>query len=259
MDSYFLFLTLIYGINEFVVQRNSKNEMLVTKLGTKIILRNLLSLWGTMICLIGVNQVILKRTFGFFPFLVMLVGFTVSHLLFFLIRYKLKIQIVTLKQFLVYHLLAFSAVYIIVCLCLHQNIFSAFDHWQLGIGPVTPHVKAYLILLVFLISTFFAADFIKVFLRNQQNFSNEKNVHQNEPNSFGEMIGLLERSLTIVLVSVDAFAGVATVIAVKSIARFKQLEENRSFAEYYLVGNLWSLSFSIIGGLIIRFFLNSGA
>lgn len=110
-----------------------------------------------------------------------------------------------------------------------------------------------------LFSTMFGAYFIRIFLQSidlkPMKKENDQLIHLKGQESFGFMIGLVERGLIFLFVMVDAFSGVATVIAVKSLARFKEIENNREFAEYYLIGNLLSLFFGLIGALILRFLL----
>ncbi|BAS29318.1 DUF3307 domain-containing protein [Limnochorda pilosa] len=67
----------------------------------------------------------------------------------------------------------------------------------------------------------------------------------------GTWIGILERGLILSLLLVRAEAAVGFVLAAKSIARFKELEE-RAFAEYYLVGTLLSAGIALLGFLALR-------
>ncbi len=67
----------------------------------------------------------------------------------------------------------------------------------------------------------------------------------------GRTIGILERLLILTLVVMDQWAGIAFVIAAKSLARFKEFDD-RDFAEYYLIGTLTSALFAIAVGLALR-------
>jgi hypothetical protein len=60
----------------------------------------------------------------------------------------------------------------------------------------------------------------------------------------GATIGVLERLLIVGLVLTNATAAVGFVLAAKTIARFKQLDD-RQFAEYYLLGTLASVSVAL--------------
>lgn len=64
----------------------------------------------------------------------------------------------------------------------------------------------------------------------------------------GRLIGVLERLLVVTLVLEEAWAGIGLLVAAKSVARFKELDDRR-FSEYYLVGTLGSLLLAIGVGL----------
>ncbi len=66
----------------------------------------------------------------------------------------------------------------------------------------------------------------------------------------GEVIGILERYITFVLVSVGGFAAVGFVIAAKAAARYPQFKK-REFAEYFLVGTLCSIGLAVLTSLIV--------
>jgi hypothetical protein len=67
----------------------------------------------------------------------------------------------------------------------------------------------------------------------------------------GATIGVIERLLIATLVLAGGIAAVGLVIAAKTIARFRQLED-RLFAEYYLVGTLASVALAVITSLIAQ-------
>lgn len=70
--------------------------------------------------------------------------------------------------------------------------------------------------------------------------------------NIGRYIGMLERLLIIILVVNQALTSITILVAIKSITRFKQFEDKR-FAEYYLIGTLFSIVIAIcIGFLALR-------
>ena len=69
------------------------------------------------------------------------------------------------------------------------------------------------------------------------------------PARIGATIGALERLLIVALILSGAEAAVGFVIAAKTIARFKQLDD-RGFAEYYLLGTLASVSVAVASALV---------
>ena len=71
------------------------------------------------------------------------------------------------------------------------------------------------------------------------------------PSQVGATIGVLERLLIVVFVVISAEAAVGFVIAAKTIARFRLLDD-RDFAEYYLLGTLGSVSVAIFTGLLAK-------
>jgi hypothetical protein len=66
----------------------------------------------------------------------------------------------------------------------------------------------------------------------------------------GEVIGVLERMATFVLVASGAFTAVGFVIAAKAAARFPLFKET-AFAEYFLIGTLTSVGLALLLGLLV--------
>ncbi|HVA85909.1 MAG TPA: DUF3307 domain-containing protein [Candidatus Saccharimonadales bacterium] len=69
------------------------------------------------------------------------------------------------------------------------------------------------------------------------------------PARIGATIGVLERLLVVTLVLTGAETAIGLVIAAKTLARFRQLDD-RHFAEYYLLGTMASVSVALASGLI---------
>lgn len=67
----------------------------------------------------------------------------------------------------------------------------------------------------------------------------------------GRAIGVLERALALTLVLLGEFGALGLIVAAKSLARFKALED-REFAEYFLIGTLGSLLLAVLGGLGVK-------
>ena len=79
-------------------------------------------------------------------------------------------------------------------------------------------------------------------------------VPPDEGPSAGRLIGILERVFAVTLILLDRWEALGFLVAAKSLARFKDLDE-RPRAEYYLVGTLVSLLGATITALVIRRFL----
>jgi hypothetical protein len=71
----------------------------------------------------------------------------------------------------------------------------------------------------------------------------------------GKVIGYLERFIGLTLVLVGEWSALGLLLAAKSIARFRELDD-REFGEYYLIGTLASLGFAMIVGLCTRRLMN---
>jgi preprotein translocase subunit SecG len=67
----------------------------------------------------------------------------------------------------------------------------------------------------------------------------------------GEWIGILERIVTLTFVFTGSFTAIAFALTAKSIARFRELE-NKSFAEYYLLGTIGSVVVALLAGLLVK-------
>jgi hypothetical protein len=67
----------------------------------------------------------------------------------------------------------------------------------------------------------------------------------------GATIGVLERILVVVFVLTGSDVAIGFVVGAKTLARFRQLDD-RSFAEYYLLGTLGSVGVAIVTALVGR-------
>lgn len=62
----------------------------------------------------------------------------------------------------------------------------------------------------------------------------------------GAIIGILERLLTGIFVSIGQYAAIGLVFTAKSIARYDQISKSKAFAEYFLIGTLYSVLATLI-------------
>ncbi|NLC40913.1 MAG: DUF3307 domain-containing protein [Clostridiaceae bacterium] len=74
--------------------------------------------------------------------------------------------------------------------------------------------------------------------------------HEGHPNA-GAFIGILERFIIILLLSVKQYAAIGFVLTAKSIARYNKIIEDPIFSEHYLLGTLQSVLFAIIPYMLI--------
>ena len=68
----------------------------------------------------------------------------------------------------------------------------------------------------------------------------------------GRWIGMLERMLVLALSMLGEYSAIAFVFTAKSIARFKEIEQNRDFAEVYLLGTLTSVTIALFSALVAK-------
>lgn len=61
----------------------------------------------------------------------------------------------------------------------------------------------------------------------------------------GATIGNLERVLSAIFLAMNQMTAIGFIYTAKSIARFKEIEENKGFAEYYLIGTLFSILYVV--------------
>lgn len=64
-------------------------------------------------------------------------------------------------------------------------------------------------------------------------------------NQAGRFIGLVERIIILMLISLKQYAAIGLVLTAKSIARYDRISNEKNFAEYYLLGTLISTAIVI--------------
>ncbi len=84
-------------------------------------------------------------------------------------------------------------------------------------------------------------------------FSKIKPEEDEEPidNNTGRLIGNLERLLVIVLLILNQYTAIGLVFTAKSIARYNKIATDKKFAEYYLLGTLFSILSTLIIYIIV--------
>lgn len=81
----------------------------------------------------------------------------------------------------------------------------------------------------------------------------ESDSKENAVEGAGAIIGILERLLIVILICYDQFGGIGLVFTAKSVARFDKISKDPVFAEYYLIGSLYSIiSVLLCYGVIIN-------
>lgn len=73
----------------------------------------------------------------------------------------------------------------------------------------------------------------------------------------GKWIGIFERLIVAALSLLNQYSAIAFIFTAKSIARFKQLESDKDFAEVYLLGSLASVFLAMASAVLFMYLLNS--
>lgn len=67
----------------------------------------------------------------------------------------------------------------------------------------------------------------------------------------GALIGNMERLITAMLMNLGQFSAIGLIYTAKSVARFDKISKDQAFAEYYLIGTLYSILYVILAYRII--------
>lgn len=116
--------------------------------------------------------------------------------------------------------------------------------WQdllaiIGLGPIFTVKWLLLILLILKPANIVFNLFFSTFKPEKENEIDLKQQHA------GAIIGCLERILIVFFISINQFSALGFILTAKSIARYDAIAKDRKFAEYYLIGTLVSVVFTI--------------
>lgn len=129
---------------------------------------------------------------------------------------------------------------------------SWIDCWLLQYNLTTPGVFHMLLLFMLI---FKPANVTFRILFN--NLKPDNDVSKSEENlRTGAIIGNMERLLITLLMLLGQYTAIGLVITGKSIARYKKISDEKSFAEYYLIGTFYSLIVVIFSFLIFSYISN---
>lgn len=120
--------------------------------------------------------------------------------------------------------------------------------WLTNLASTVPVEQILRYALIFIIILDPASVFVKklsIYVAGGTNNSQKKDP------PVGSVIGKLERILTVILVLCNQIGSIGFVLTAKSLARYKQLND-QNFAEKYLVGTLSSTAIAIIAALLLK-------
>ena len=75
----------------------------------------------------------------------------------------------------------------------------------------------------------------------------------------GKWIGIFERLIVAALSLMSQYSAIAFIFTAKSIARFKQLESDKDFAEVYLLGSLASVFLAMASAILFSYLFSGTA
>jgi hypothetical protein len=159
-----------------------------------------------------------------------------------------RVSIFIIDQVL--HIVVISATYLVLCKDVEASDFLSLSIQTFGLKTVSNIITYSLLYLIMMQPS---AIMIKniLFCISDDTGSVDNDSQQPSIKNAGYLIGILERIIITTLVLQSQMSTIGFVLAAKSLARFRQLED-QAFAEKYLVGTLLSLSIAIIVTLILK-------
>jgi len=86
--------------------------------------------------------------------------------------------------------------------------------------------------------------------RQSEGFS-DNNQPSEQIEGAGAWVGTFERIIAVLFASLGQYAAMGLLIAAKSMARYDKISKGSAFAEYYLIGTLYSILFAIVAYLFV--------
>ena len=192
---------------------------------------------------------------------------------------KCKMIVLWVKQWMVYVLDQLTHIILIVVLCysFKENSFSLIPSVKnilviLNLNSITI-LKWTLIMLCIYKPANITFKILFSWCKPKNNICEDKNSKDNDENinkhentealkntievikeaeddkpieNVGAIIGFLERVIIVLFLVANQYSAIGFVLTAKSIARYNLISKSQSFAEYYLVGTLYSVLFSVV-------------
>lgn len=197
---------------------------------------------------------------------IIIVKIILLHIILDLVKEKVKKYVENHENSKVGILLLFmadQAIHIIVIIALTNGVkinFNIINEWFVNVifsgnGLTEENLKAIFVVLYIAFSgAYFIPLVFDIVYEKVDNYSDKldrilKDDVENDASGFidevktGKWIGIFERILISIFLLSNELASVGFIIAIKSLARFKMME-NKIFAEYYLLGTLFSVVYA---------------
>lgn len=148
------------------------------------------------------------------------------------------------------------SIFLAIAIILDSSRLAA-DYTQLQTSLKGGNVIAILqgILILLILETKFSEYFIKKFLTGTGVIPTAETTSSNDDSPkyhLGGYIGNLERIMITIFFLSNSIPSISIVVAIKAVTRFKTLENNSDFAEYYLLGSILSLLLGCLFPLIVH-------
>lgn len=266
--SYILLIIISHFIVDFVFQgdkiialrfpkSNNKNALSSTIKGNLI--HSLQHMMGAMI-LVYLFCGYVQASMPFFEiFIISTMHFFIDEIKSYLILHKNHLKH-NIGIFLVDQFLHMAVIVIIICK--NKASFSLVLFNLININnQFSIENKVLWVILMVIIATYATGVFIKIFIKHLE-VSNKTVINTtdkiikskteiNGARNGGFIIGVLERVFIVISICLVQPTMIGFVLAVKSVARFKKMEDE-SFAEYFIIGTLISFISAIFCGLAIK-------
>lgn len=169
----------------------------------------------------------------------------------------LKIKMLSCKKISKIHLYIYDQVIHILtlffyCYLINHSGIINYRNWiniigNNSIANVEIYISWVLLLLVIYKPSIIT---IKIFLHTFQWQDTTEKYKKGSPNA-GSIIGVLERILILLILTMNAYSSIGLVITAKSVARYKKISEDPYFSENYLLGTLLSTIIAVISYILI--------
>ncbi|MBC1501502.1 DUF3307 domain-containing protein [Listeria weihenstephanensis] len=267
-------LLLCHFIADFMLQTNkmaSVKKEAFSNHKIKILMQHIALHFSLYFIAIFVYYYWFDRTTSFWLLLAMIIGISITH--FFIDLAKAPTEklfrdsnIVRLFMYIADQILHIAIIYVATCLVLNSQMPfspSLYDKFSIlsSLIILLVYFVGYLIpyILEVLMPGFNTEKKIiavtkldgKIILTKNQ----ETPAVSNKELKAGRYIGGLERLLLLIFMVLQIYSAIPIIIGLKTLARFKELENNRSFAEYYLIGNFLSMIFGVLIALLFDYVL----
>lgn len=223
-------LLILYIVNEFYLYSLDKK---------KLIIKNIIIHSLTYFLLLLIFYINYLNSIVFILILLMALSHFVIHFLIFLIKKVINKECLLffINQLLNYFIIYYSAIII------NKNTYIKMF--------TEPNLYLQIILALLLLAVPGNIIFKKLFSQFKPEEDNTLPTFKNA----GATIGILERFLIFICLISNLYTSIGLIFTAKSIARYKRINDEPAFSEYYLIGTLFSLLYTIVIYFLIFWYL----